>query len=479
MAGKELKVVRVLRTLEPRDLDRLEDFLDAAYFVSDKVYLEYFRGLKVELIKGSLSLDAEVIFRELFPEEFNPKFSRINSNLLQLVYRFISVEYLAGDELRQWGTVVAACNNKFRTELVDIVLPGLERSLERAPDSLERANLNYKFLEITASKPEGFGRQTKKIPNSKVIRALDDYYQLARLRLECAMLTRESVLGKEEISGTVLETEEEGALIHLYGLVRKNLQAPAEKEHCAALVAALEPMINGNSVDKFSPEFQEIYTYVLNGCIRLVNLQQGRKDCRELLRRVYWLLLESKVLLDNGLLSPWHFKNLIQNQVMVGEFEQARSVIDNYGGKLKDDYHNNAVNYAEAYLNFHQGAFEDSLKFIHSLLQDYKDVYYGLDGRTILLRCQVELKDIEQLESHGEAFRLFLHRLSKRKSISEDYRNLYADFLKNITALGKILFGSPDRVHAKAEKFVKRIEAQANILHREWLLNKARGLTEK
>lgn len=480
MAGKELKVVRVLKALESKELDRFGDFLDATYFVSDKIYLNYFLRLR-EMLESSLGKGgAEEVFRGLFPaQEFSyAKFSRVNSNLLQLAFRFLSVEYLSSVELRQWGAVVAASNGRLQSELIEIALPGLERSLERAPDSIEKANLNYQFLEITASKPEGFGRQTKKIPKTKVIHALDEYYQLARLRLECALLNRESVIGQEEPEEAQAQNEE-GTLIHLYGLVRKNLQNPGEKEPCAALVEALEPMISGKSVDRLSPEFREIYTYALNGCIRLVNLQQGRKDSRELLHKAYLLLLESSVLLDHGLLSPWHFKNIIQNQVMVGEFDQARTVIDNYGGRLKDDYLSNAVNYAEAYLAFHRGEFEDALSFIHQLLQDYKDVYYGLDGRTTMLRCMIELQNMDQLESQGEAFRLFLHRLGKRNSISEDYHILYTEFLKNVTALGKILFASPDRLQAKAARFRERIRENTNILHQGWLLEKAKSATEK
>ena len=54
MRVKESKVVRVIKALDDRELSRLELFLDAEFFVTDKSFLRYFLILKERLVKGEI-----------------------------------------------------------------------------------------------------------------------------------------------------------------------------------------------------------------------------------------------------------------------------------------------------------------------------------------------------------------------------------------------------------------------------------------
>ncbi len=480
MAVKELKVVRVLKALDDKGLGRLELFLDADFFTTDKSYLHYFNILRASLREDVETASSADLFNLVYPGtkfSYN-KFARLNSQLLQLVYRFMSVEYLGQDPVRHWGMVIEQIGDMGALDLLDLTLPSLERALERAPDSLEKMRQELLLREVLLSIGGIDGRQARRVQPDWVIKALDEFYQLAQLRLECSILNRELVLGKafEKASPRNADSADvKTDLVRLFELVKANMEHPDQEEIWLTLKDGLAAMIHDKNQDQFSREFLEVCDYTLNGCIRLNNHQHGRGIAREYLYQTYKLFLDHEILLKNDRLSPWHFKNIIQNLVITGRYREAYQRIESFEGRLEGDYQQNAIVYAKAYLEFHQGAFEDSLRSTNVLLQDFKDVYYGLDGRSLLLRCHFELGDPEQLEMQGEAFRQFLIRLGRRKALSASYLELYSDFLKNITALGKIVFGPPDKRSGKMKRFQERLEGMENLLHRDWLLSKIKG----
>ena len=477
MAGKELKVVRVLKALEDNELERLALFLDAEYFVADKSFLKYFRVLCTRLNSEDGTADQEAIYNLVFEGEnfsYN-KFAKLNSQLLQLVYRFLSVEYMGQDPVRHWGMVIELLQDRSELEVLDLTLPSFERALDKAPDSLEKLRQKLHLREVLFATEGGAWRESRTVKAQWVIEALDEYYELARLRLECAILNRRLISGEQDFQSTYQAPAKrvaENEIIRLYDLARANLLKPDHEGNWLELKDALEKQIQSMEVDQLSPEFREVCTYTLNGCIRLINFQRGKGVAREHLYGTYKLLLDHGILLRNDLLSPWHFKNIIKNLVLTERFDEANSRIDQFGKKLNGDYRENALVYSRALYNFSIGSLEESLRDTHLLLQDYKDVFYGLDGRTLLLRCYFEMADTEQLEMQGEAFRQFLRRLGDRKVLTDTYIELYAEFVKNITGLGKINFGSPDKQPIRLKRFQSKLENNDRALYRDWLLAK-------
>lgn len=475
MASKELKVVRLLKALDNKELERLELFLDAEFFVTDKSYLNYFRTLREHFEDGEMKASSEVLFNLVYPGDnfsYN-KFARLNSQLLQLVYRFMSVEYLDRDPLQHWGMVIEVLEERLELELLDLTLPSLERALDRAPDSLEKLRQKLHLREVLFATGDGAWREAREVSPAWVIEALDEYYEMAMFRLECAILNHELAVGKafdNPSNFTNPESKTKNGLVYLYELAKANLEQPDSEKIWLKLKDGLASQISEMEVDKFSPEFREVCTYTLNGCIRLNNRQRGRSIGRQHLYEIYKLLLDHRILLKNDLLSPWHFKNIIKNLVITERYQEASERIDEFGDNLSDDYQRNAVVYSEAFLNFNQGNLQGALKATNLLLQDYKDVFYGLDGRTLLLRCYFELADTTQLDMQGEAFRQFLRRLSDRKTLPKAYIKVYSEFLKNLIGLGKIVFGPPDKLKGKISRFQEKLEE--NALHRDWLLEK-------
>lgn len=472
---KNKKITKLLKSLNKSELGRMGQFLDASYFVMEKTPLAYFQILRDTWVLGSTEPSEEEIFAQLFPGEAYDyrRMSRLNSQMVSLCYRFLAVDFLQKDDLRAWGMVLDSLDQEQReAELLDLTLSAAERALQRAPESAARLHYAYRLLEVQAKRPPDKGRQAPVVDLPQVRGALKKYEELAELRLECVALNRQLALGDPgatHIPEAPEDSDADSSLARLYELVRENLRDPSDLDKLMDLQLGISKAIEkGRTPLTF--ELKEICQYALNGSIRLVNLNSGAEEPRQLLRGVYQQQLSAGLLLVQETLPSFHFKNMVQNLVLIGEFKEAEQTIGSYANCLSGDYKGNAALFAKGYLAYHKGQFAEALGYFRELLQDYKDLFYGLDGRLMLLRTLYELGDLSHLENVSESFRQFL----RRTRTPEIFNKLYSEANRNISRLAKIMLGSPDRKQARKEKFIDEIEGAEKALLREWLLEKAR-----
>ena len=475
---KKKKITRLLSALNDRELSRFRLFLEADFFSGDQGLVHYFDVMLEDVLKASDDLEEEAFFQRLFPgDNFdNKRIARMGSQLVSLLYRYLAVEFLGGDDLRSWSLVLDALEQRRQEEPLALTLSAMERSLSRAPESTERLLQHYRLLEIQAGRPPGRLRGKSHVTQTEIRQALDRYYELARLRLECASLNRTLVFGETaegnaaESATTILDGP---TLADLYRLVRANLEAPENFDRYIALAEALSAALESQK-PPYTYDLREICRYQLNACVRLINLHPNdRQKTRELLRELYDEQLEAGVMFENNLLPPWHFKNMVTNLVLLGNASEASRRIEEFQDRLQDDYQQNAVVFAKGYLAFHTGAFADAKTQFSILLRDYKDTAYGLDGRLTLLRSLFELEEVDVLQYQLDAARVYLHRLKGSKFVSEFHLGLYRDAVRNITKLATIYFGQPDKRASKLRKYADDLEQQETVLYKDWFLKKS------
>lgn len=474
---KKKKITRLLKVLNDRELDRFGLFLDSPYYSGDAAVKKYFLTLRSEVIHQEKELAEEEFYRRTFPgENFDNKhLARLGSVLVSLLYKFFAAEFLEHNDLRSWSIVLDALEQRRQEEPLTLTLSAMERALKRAPESAERLLQQYRLLEIQASRSPGSGRQGRHVTDNEIQSALDEYYLLARLRLDCSSLNRGLVFGKSSRSKAEKPAPEPSnlpSLADLYRLVRVNLEDPSNFDCYSALAEALSTVLESQK-GPLSFDMREICRYALNGCVRLLNLHPGKREPREMLRRLYDEQLEAGVMFENKLLPPWHFKNMIQNLVLLGDAEGAKARIEEFKDRLLNDYQENAVVFGRGYISFHTGDFDAARRHFNHLLNDFKDVFYGLDGRVMLLRSLFELGEVVALQYQQDAARVYLHRLKGSRAVSESHLNLYREAVRNISKLGTIYFGAPDKREERLAKFSSELEGQETVMHRDWFLKKA------
>jgi len=293
-------------------------------------------------------------------------------------------------------------------------------------------------------------------------RNLDLFYMVKKLQLLCEMINVQNVLAVEytsELQNEIIGALKKGiyaevpAVAAWYG-VWLTLTEPENENHFLQLQNIL-----ATSYKSFEQqELRDLYQYLMNFCIRRINT--GDTSYVSTLLTIYKLLLRNGVLLTDGLLSQWDYKNITAVGIRAEETKWTRQFIENYFSLLPRKDRQNAYTYNLAYYLFNTGNHSEALALLQKV--EFKDLYYQLDARVILLKCYFEDGDEDAFFYHAAAFRLFIAR---NKQVSAYQRTVYRNLLRYST---KLLRTNGDK--KKMENLKMEVERVRNIADIGWLL---------
>ena len=169
----------------------------------------------------------------------------------------------------------------------------------------------------------------------------------------------------------------------------------------------------------------EIYTALLNQCARQLN--QGRKTMVDTMLTIYRDMLQRDLLLIEGKISPWPYKNIVSLAARAGEFDWLAAFMDRMTGHVAPDQHRNAQTFNQGIVAFFQQHFATAFQKFNQVLAVKEDIFYGLDARLYLLRIHYLEEEMAPLEALLVAFRRYLDRHPK---LSETHRSQYRNYLQ-------------------------------------------------
>lgn len=198
------------------------------------------------------------------------------------------------------------------------------------------------------------------------------------------------------------------------------------------------------------------YTVLVNFCIR--SIRQGKKEFAAPLLFLYKSALDKGLFLDKGMISPWHFKNVIKLGLGLQRYDWVREFIHQYGPKLEAAERTEAMHFNLADLYYHQKEYDKAQIQLREV--EFSHLRYYLHGRILLAKIYYTTKAWEALDSLLSSFRVYLLR---SKKMSRDEKRAYLNFIR---LLDKILRSLPDK-HAKVRE---QIQQTVVVTDRSWLL---------
>lgn len=266
--------------------------------------------------------------------------------------------------------------------------------------------------------------------------ALDRWYLLEKLRLACAALNNRYVVEQKILSDTLQE-------INAFYLRVPHLHSPLVQilyqvmillhpsESTREAYPALQALLDQHANQLPAADLGVIYTYVQNHCIRQIN--QGNSSYLFELFDIYGHLLERDLLLENGQLSPWHFKNILAVALRLKKFSWAESFIAEKSKLIPQAFRENARTYNLAKLYFHQGKYSEVKKLLIKV--EYEDIFYNLDSKTMLLKIYYEEGEEIALEALARTFLAYLRR---NNLVSKDHRIRYSNFARTLLKISQM-----------------------------------------
>lgn len=463
------KMLVFLRHLQPKDLGLFAEFLASPYFVKDEKLLLFFSAVrKFAPDYDSPNLEKEKFIKKGVPglELDDKKLSYLMSDLVEMGEHFLKTEKLLEKELEGYCALLSVYNEWESDKLYEQTLRKAQKHLDQS--KYRNPDFFYQEYLLQSEVNAYFDKQKKRAQDMSLQQAanyLDLYYLSIKLKYSCELINRQKLVAADyelrmlrEVKTHIEENDYTGyPTIMIYYRV---LMTFLENDNHSHFDSLKELLAQHTSVFP-SDEARDLYAYAQNYCIRKANA--GQEDFLRELYMLYRSSIEEGLVITDGHISPWAYKNIISVATRVKETTWAEAFAKEYRNQLHPKFRNNAYNYNMAYLQFARADYGKSLAALNQV--EFTDVFYALDSRTLQIKVYYELDETDALFSALEAFKVYLRR---NKTISENVRNIYMNFVK---FMNRMLSIAPSE-HDKRIKLSEKIKETGQVADMRWLLSK-------
>ncbi|MEL7196064.1 MAG: hypothetical protein AAFO96_26765 [Bacteroidota bacterium] len=179
--------------------------------------------------------------------------------------------------------------------------------------------------------------------------------------------------------------------------------------------------------------------------------------------------IERRYLLEEGQLSPVLLKNLVTILLILGDAKTARTVVTDYLPLVPAEEQEDVGLFNHANIDFHTGAYGKVIRSLHMSMHRFRDIFYTLNARMLLLQAHYEQGEGNREDSYdwflGEIhnFRRFVHA---QKSISVQHKERYKGFLSGLRSLLRT------EDHTQLQELYNQLLQQKQVSGLNWLLKK-------
>lgn len=463
---RNTKLYSILEQFDKYEQNRCRKFLQSPYFNKSQVIINLFE----KLLDHISTKKEEVLTKEALWESLNlgtyddVRFRKYCSDLFTLVENYLSSEIYEEKIVSKAIYLMEAVSkrklDRLRSNSIKKVKILSEKLYHKSADFyLDQYLFEKNYYELNKHD------RTSKTNIEEINKNLDIFYISEKLRYYCLSLGQQKVASHlysiefiEEITNFVKgQKYEDVPAISVYYQILLMETDGENTEHYFKLKQLLER--NGLKFPR--EEAESMYGFAFNYCISKIN--QSNQQFQNELFDVYKDSISKEIIIVDGELSPWDFRNITTIALRLGEYDWVISFINNYQKYLPESFRDNAVKYNLAQVYFYQKSY-DKVKI---LLQEvvFEDFSYNLNSKVMLLLTYYETDDIEPLYSFFESFRTYLNR---HKDIPVARRQSFANLIK----FTKKLTNANSKDKKSIQKLKQELESTKNVASHAWLMEK-------
>ncbi len=474
---QQSKLVQHLEALPNKERERFRTFVYSPYFNQHEKTIQLL-DLLLDYIDGkeSNALTREWVFNKLFPRESydEQQMHNVMSYLKKLYHKFLAVRHFEEESLQEQLYTVEQAYSFNQYDLMKNRSRQLEKKLEKYPyRNSEYFHTNYRLNNLLGFYRGNHVDRSVSTIFQNMLYHLDKFFIIEKLR-NCCHLTANSMLMNtkydygflDELLGYIENDwpyfEQEHGIVLYYNILMslKDEQNPEYYEK-------LKELLN-NQLRHFSRrEVNDLYSFSYNYCIRQINL--GNSEYQRELFELYQEGVKKELLINNGILSEWDYKNVVTLGCKLREFNWTEKFIYDYKEKLPASKRENAYKYNLANLFYNKYQYDEALETL--LHVEFTDVKYHLATTFLLLRTYYALEDTEALLSLIETFRVYVIR---NKKMTTDQKKGYTNFLRFAKKLVLLKHQastfSRKSLIEKVENLAQKIKQTSNVINKYWLL---------
>lgn len=436
---KNSKLIKILKKLSARELNRLYKYVQSPFFNKHEEVLQ----LCDVLMSYALDFEDATLTKEVIQQKLginNAKhFNHVVSYLLNLTIDFLGFLEQEKDEIELQRYRVQALRKRNIKVALSTAIKQYERLQQRYPyqDTNYYQQQYYYYQEkdnlflLESSRKYDINLQLKSD-------ALDLYYILTQLQLACDMASRNIIVEANYSSKLGVEIDlylqknptylDQHPAIAIYYTILQMLTYGKQAVQSYQILKAL--LIK--HIDLFSlTELQHMFDYAQNFCIQQIN--KGVSEYYQEFLSLYKIQLKSNTLLKDGFLEEWDFKNIVTAGVRLKDFEWTEQFIHNNKKQLKPELQENAYRYNLAVYYYATGQYKEALQLLYQV--EFTDSTYHLGAKNIQLKSYYELGESEAFGALVDAFRIYVKR---NKALSTYRKEVYFNFLRIAKKIEKL-----------------------------------------
>ena len=468
------KILKSLRKLDPEIRKRFRLYLLSPYFNRSKTFIKALDVLSSFIDKyPDKKLTKEAYWKKVFGKEAYKEVNlrKLNSDLLRIFKDFLAQEQFQTDEGRQINYLMKAVHTLGIDALQSISIRQSDKYFEETP----YRNANYYLQKYTKEREYyqliDFDKDREAKSNvEEILRNLDLFYISEKLYFYTSSLVRSKILSHDykitfidEILNNIKQSKEKKesvvAIYYYLALAISDLQRVDAYDKLKELLTTY--------IDLFPrEEAVQIYSGALNYAVAKLNRGFFEFNA-EYIDLINQMIKKGYILEQDGYIALNKFRNTCMAALRTEKFEWTEWFVQEYGRKLHPDIQESAMNFTLALLHFRKKQFDKVVPLLSMI--EYDDVAFGLAAKILLAHGFYELDEFDALESHIDAFKVFL---SRRKDIPEVRRRNYLVHLKYLSRLIRLIPGDKKQV----DKYVSDLEAEGRVINSEFLLEKAKEL---
>ena len=464
------KIYAILEQFDKYEQNRCRKYIQSPYFNrSEQLVQLYERLIKEVNAEKKCGLEKEALWEMLQPGKpyDDVRFRKYCSDLLKLIEGYLAQEVFEQNSIEKAAHLMEAVANKKIAALNSTAIRSAKRLASKENFRSAHFYLNrYKIEQNLYHLIEFENKRGNRTNIEDISINLDVFYLAEKLRILCAAITQQAFVSYEykihmvkEITNYLTYNDyEEYPPVAMYYQIYLTLSDPDNENHYFQLKSLLKKYAH-----LFPPtEARDIlYMAAQNYCISKIN--KGHRRFTNELFSLYKDLLNKKILITDGELSPWYFKNIVNIALRIGEYNWAERFINQYSLMLPEHLRENSLSYNLAQVYFFQKDYDRVLEKLRNV--EYDDVSYNLGSKAILLATYYETDEIEPLYSLCDSFRAYLNR---HKDIPLNRRKNYANLIRFTKKLTRIMPGDTKSI----DKLKHEISTTKNIASLNWLKEK-------
>lgn len=459
------KLLQLYTCFDSQELEALHKWVNSPLHNKDPKVQQLILYLSSRRQITTTSVNKKRLFKALYPnQKYNDQqWRRLVSKTVQCLEKFVQFWMSKKDAIQEQQQLLFFLQQRQRPKLAQQQARKVAQLLDE--QIIQTSSHYHQHYQLKKATFEADANQARMVATNLqgIINDFSTAFMIETLQLACTTYSHQSLYKTAydmPFLPQVLEQVQqfpyrESIALQLYAKAYWSLVAHQDAHHFEDFKAYL--LLHAAVL---SPEEQRsLYTMAINYCVRHINSNESQHYMQQVFE-LYQQGLSNEILLPNGQLSRFTYKNIAAVGLRLGQYDWVAIFIKDYGPYLEESYRDNYYHYNLCKWYFAKGEYDKALERLVQV--EYDDLFLNLDAKTTLMKIYYETKNFGPLEAFFHSFGIYL----QRKDIMGYHRKNYQHILR----LTKKLLSLPAYDKTAQAALHKSILETQPLTERPWLL---------